>query len=464
LTTRRAFLGQATATLALSGLARPAFAASHDPQALVAREAVVQLAPEGYPATSIWGYDGTLPGTLIRVRQGERIRRRLVNELPQPSSVHWHGLRIENAMDGVAGLTQDPVPPGESFDYDFVAPDAGTFWYHSHYNSVEQVARGLYGALIVDEAEPVDVDHDEILMLDDWLLDTETAQLDPDFAAPHSLSHAGRRGNFVATNGAALTELPVKPNERIRLRLINAANARIFPLTLSGLDGWVMAYDGMPLDTPEKLEGEFLLGPGQRVDLFVDVTAAAGESAHLVRLNDEEGFSQVAFPVAGDGVSRTRRDAPAALPPNPGMDVPGVEGAPVTDLLMEGGAMGGLQEAVYNGETLGFRALVDANQFWAFNGVVGMTDTPLMNVARGETARVKMRNETAFPHAMHLHGMHFREVLENGDLGPLRDTLLVFRGETREIAFVGGAPGKWLFHCHMLGHTASGMATWVQVT
>ena len=179
-------------------------------------------------------------------------------------------------MDGVAGLTQDPVPPGESFDYDFVAPDAGTFWYHSHHNSVEQVARGLYGALIVDEAEPVDVDHDEILMLDDWLLDTETAQLDPDFAAPHSLSHAGRNGNFVATNGAALTELPVKPNERIRLRLINAANARIFPLTLSGLDGWVMAYDGMPLDTPEKLEGEFLLGPGQRVDLFVDVDCRRG--------------------------------------------------------------------------------------------------------------------------------------------------------------------------------------------
>lgn len=461
--TRRAFLGQASATLALSGIGAPAFAASHFVERLTAREAVVQLAPEGYPATAIWGFDGQLPGSLIRVRQGDRIRRRFVNELPQPSSVHWHGLRIENAMDGVSGLTQEPVQPGESFDYDFVAADAGTFWYHSHHNSAEQVARGLYGALIVDEAEPVDVDHDEVFLLDDWLLDTETAQLDPDFASSHDRSHAGRRGNFVATNGAALTELPVKPNERMRLRLINAANARIFPLGLAGLEGWIMAYDGMPLDTPERLEGDLLLGPGQRADLIVDVTAAAGETAHLLRYSEEEGHSQVAFPVGAAGAARTRRDPPAPLPPNPGMDVPGAQAAPVTDLLMEGGAMGRLQEAVYNGETLGFRALADVNQFWSFNGVVGMTDTPLMTVAEGETGRVRFRNQTAFPHAMHLHGMHFREILDGGALGPLRDTLLVFGNETRDIAFVGGAPGKWIFHCHMLGHTASGMATWVQV-
>ena len=131
-------------------------AATPTPMPLTASVADVQLAPPDYPKTRIWGYDGQMPGTLIRVKQGDRIMRRFVNDLPQASSVHWHGLRIDNAMDGVAGLTQDAVPPGGTFDYDFTAHDAGTYWYHAHNRSMEQVARGLYGALIVEEAEPVD--------------------------------------------------------------------------------------------------------------------------------------------------------------------------------------------------------------------------------------------------------------------------------------------------------------------
>lgn len=438
-------------------------AATSDLVLLTASVADVQLAPPDYPQTQIWGYDGRMPGTLIRVRQGERVVRRFVNDLPQASSVHWHGLRIDNAMDGVAGLTQDAVPSGETFDYDFTAQDAGTYWYHAHNRSMEQVARGLYGALIVDEAEPVGVDRDELLILDDWLLNPETAQLDPEFEAPHDRSHAGRRGNFVATNGSSVTELPVKPNERLRLRLINAANARIFQLSLSGFEGWIMAYDGMPLDVPEKVEGAFLLAPGQRIDLFVDVTAATGEVAHLVRIDDEEGFSQAAFPVGAAEGTPALRETPTPLPPNPNMSVPGVDGARRFELKMEGGAMGSLQSASLDGEEMSFRELVAANQFWSFNGVVGMTDTPLAQLSSGETARVSIRNDTVFPHAMHLHGMHFREVLSDGELGPLRDTLLVFGDETREIAFVAGAPGKWIFHCHMLAHTASGMATWINV-
>jgi FtsP/CotA-like multicopper oxidase with cupredoxin domain len=439
-------------------------ASGAEPVLLTAKPATVQLVPEGYPQTEIWGYDGKMPGTLIRVAQGERVTRRFVNALPQASSVHWHGLRIDNAMDGVAGLTQDAVAPGESFDYDFVARDAGTYWYHAHNKSVEQVARGLYGPLIVDEKEPVDVDRDEILILDDWLLNTETAQLDPEFESRHDRSHAGRRGNFVATNGSPETELPAKQHERLRLRLINAANARIFQLALSGLDGWIMAHDGMPLDVPQKVEDVFLLAPGQRVDLFVDVTAPEGEVAHLIRFEDETGYSQVAFPVDGVQSARTGRDTPLPLPPNPHMEVPGVEQARRVELHMEGGAMGRLQTAEFEGEQKSFRQLVEANQFWSFNGVVGMTETPLASVTSGETIRVAMRNSTVFPHAMHLHGMHFREVLGNGELGPLRDTLLLFGDETREIAFVAGSPGKWIFHCHMLGHTASGMATWIEVT
>ncbi|MDA5095726.1 multicopper oxidase family protein [Aliiroseovarius sp. KMU-50] len=439
-------------------------ATTSTPTLLTAKRTNIQLAPSDYPQTEIWGYDGQTPGTMIRVRQGDRITRRFVNELPQASSVHWHGLRIDNAMDGVAGLTQEAVPPGETFDYDFVAQDAGTYWYHAHNKSVEQVARGLYGPLIVDEPEPVDVDRDEVLILDDWLLNPETAQLDPNYSSRHDQSHAGRRGNYITTNGTANAELTVRASERLRLRLINAANARIFPLALSGLDGWIMAYDGMPLERPEKLDGRFLLAPGQRIDLFVDITAEAGETANLIRFDDGEGYSQVAFSVGDSAASKSRRGTPSALPPNPNMDVSDVATARTFDLHMEGGAMGGLRNAEFDGKVMSFRQLAAANQFWSFNGVVGMTDTPLAELTSGETARVRMQNDTVFPHAMHLHGMHFRDVFEDGTLGPLRDTLLMFGDETREIAFVAGRPGKWIFHCHMLGHTASGMATWINVT
>ena len=126
--------------------------------------------------------------------------------------------------------------------------------------------------------------------------------------------------------------------------------------------------------------------------------------------------------------------------------------------------MGRLPSAQFNGERRTFRQLVDANQFWAFNDVIGMTDDPLAVLARDEPVRLEIVNDTSFPHAMHLHGMHFREIAADGTLGPLRDTVLTFGGETREIAFSAHNPGDWLFHCHMLSHAASGMTTWVRVT
>ena len=125
--------------------------------------------------TPIWGYDGLSPGPTLRVKQGEELKVRLVNDLDQPTVIHWHGLRIDNAMDGVPHLTQMPVAPGQSFDYRFTPPDAGTFWYHTHFGSSEQLARGLYGVLIVEEPDAPPVDRDLMLVIDDWRL-METAR------------------------------------------------------------------------------------------------------------------------------------------------------------------------------------------------------------------------------------------------------------------------------------------------
>ncbi|UMA66905.1 multicopper oxidase family protein (plasmid) [Roseivivax marinus] len=461
--TRRDALALAGGATLAAALPR-GLAAAPEPamERLVARTASTQFAPEGYPATEIWGYDGLIPGRTLRQPQGSRLRLRFENELPGASSVHWHGIRVDNAMDGVAGVTQPAVAPGDSFDYDVRLPDAGTFWYHAHTRSVEQVARGLYGALVVDEAEGPDVDRDEVLILDDWLIDPETAQIDADFASPHDRTHAGRRGNFITVNGAADFALPAKRHERLRLRLVNAANARIFEVALAGLAGWTMALDGMPLETPEAMTGSLLLGPGQRADLIVDVIAGDGETADLAMVDRQGAVSLVPLPVSGTAASE-RRPAPAPLPPNPGATRADLGQARPLELNMGGGAMGRLDAAILDGHRRSFRELVDANQFWAFNGVVGMTDDPLATLSLGESARLSIYNDTSFPHAMHLHGMHFREVLEGGGLGPSRDTLLMGGGERREIAFLADNPGKWLFHCHMLSHAAAGMMTWVEV-
>ena len=460
--TRRQFMAGSAAATALLGLLPRQAMATVAFETIEAMTASVQLAPDGYPATDIWGYGGTAPGPVLRVAQGGRLQRRLVNSLPQAHSIHWHGIRIDNAMDGVPGLTQAAVEPGDGFDYDFVLPDAGTYWYHSHNRSMEQVARGLHGALIVEEDTPPDIDREEVLVLDDWLIDPETGQISGDFESAHARSHAGRLGNLVLTNGIFDKTMTVQRNERLRLRLINAANARIFVLGLSGLEGWTMALDGMPLPAPEPLEEVVVLGPGQRADLIVDVVAEQGSTAYLARADEARGTPQVSFQVRGQA-SLARRGTPDALPPNPG-DAFNLSGDSVDlTLNMEGGAMGTLRGAMLDGEETGFREMAQANQFWAFNGMVGMPDTPLATLDRGQIARLTISNDTAFPHAMHLHGMHFREVLADGTLGPMRDTLLMDSAERREIAFAADNPGDWLLHCHMLSHAVSGMMTWVRV-
>ncbi|WP_298846064.1 multicopper oxidase family protein [uncultured Ruegeria sp.] len=429
---------------------------------LEARVSKQLVAPQGFPETTVWSYGGSIPGTELRVKQGERVQRRLLNELPQPTSIHWHGIRIDNVMDGVPGLTQDAVEAGQTFDYDFVVPDAGTYWYHAHNRSMEQVARGLYGPLIVEEAAAPDVDQDLVLMLDDWRLDPETAQITDDFDNGHDLSHAGRLGNIVTVNGVFDPVFSVRRNERLRLRLINSSNARIYDLDLDGLSGWIVALDGMPLENPLELSGTLPLAPAQRADLLVDVTGEKG-TASLVSVERDGAFGLVRFEIGGTAANTSRVDA-VALPSNPLPEIGKYQSVPLHRMVLQGGAMRWLESAKLGGAELTGRELAQLGRFWALNGYAERPSDPFLDAEKGSLHRIEFVNESAFPHAMHLHGHHFRLILSDGSLGPWRDTVLVERGETRQIALVADNPGDWLLHCHMLGHAAAGMMSWFRVS
>src|SRR5229473_3967609 len=197
--------------------------------AITAAPGRVSLVGPRYPDTDVWSYNASVPGPEIRVRQGERLRIQVENQLTQATTVHWHGVRVPNAMDGVPFLTQNPIAPGEKFVYEFDVPDAGTYWYHPHHHSSEQVGRGLSGALIVDESEPVPVDRDLVWVLGDWRLARDASIVD-DFGNRMEATMAGRIGNTVTINGRVPESIRVRSGERLRLRLINAAPARIFGL------------------------------------------------------------------------------------------------------------------------------------------------------------------------------------------------------------------------------------------
>jgi FtsP/CotA-like multicopper oxidase with cupredoxin domain len=458
---RRRFLQLGAAALALPLMPRPMFAQDGF-TVLRAAPATAPLMGGEVAPTPVWAINGNVPGPEIRVGRGETVRVRLVNDTDQPTSLHWHGIRIDNAMDGAAGVTQDPVPPGGSFDYVFEAPDAGSFWYHSHNRSWEQVARGLYGTLIVD-GDLDGVAGDLPLVIGDWRLTQDGAIDEASFGSMHDWSHAGRLGNWLTVNGRSDPTLRLAAGEATRLRLTNVANARIFELSLEGLDAELVGLDGQVFAEPRPLEAVHELWPGQRADLVVAPSQAG--TARLMAHNRGEAFQIAGFEIAaatsGDPAAADWRLLPNALPE------PELGEALAVDLVMEGGAMGMMASARHHGERLSMRELVERGMVWALNGHAGHGGEPLFSVPRGRTVRLTLLNDTRWPHGMHPHGHHVRVLARNGapePHAPWRDTVSMEAMEEVEVAFVADNPGKWLLHCHMLEHHAGGMVTWFEVT
>ncbi len=403
---------------------------------LRAEEVTSQVLPAGDGTTRMLGFNGTMPGPELRVRRGERVTIDVENRLTEGTAVHWHGIRLENSMDGVPVLTQKVIDPGETKTYSFVPPDAGTFWYHSHHISHEQVARGMMGPLIVEEDEPIDVDHDITALLSDWRMERDGTLIE-EYADRHSVAHAGYLGTFAR---AFFSRGKVSVGDRIRLRLINAATNRIFPLALSGAAGRIVALDGIALSQPRPID-QLMMAPAQRVDLILDVSGPI----RLDMMSRQGPYELGAIGTAG--TNDTRQPAPIAALPTHAIAAAADPGQHLT-LRMMGGAMGGR----HGGDNI-----------WAFNDVSDLQAAPFSSFKTGETAKITLVNDTSFPHGIHLHGHHFYELDEEGNTGDLRDTTLVFPNQSRDILCTFDNPGKWLLHCHMLSHAVGGMRTWVDV-
>jgi FtsP/CotA-like multicopper oxidase with cupredoxin domain len=429
---------------------------------LTAAPAKVHLVGDAYPATSVWAYEGTIPGPELRFRQGERVRVGLENRLEAPTTIHWHGIRLPNAMDGVPNVTQPPVAPGARFLYEFALPDAGTYWYHPHAQSDRQVGRGLSGALVVEEGEAPEVDRDLVWLLSDWRLDQQ-AQLVENFGNMHDVAHDGRLGNTVTIGGQVPERFEVASGERLRLRLINAANARIFDLEFRDHAPAVIALDGQPVEPHAPAKGRVVVAPGQRTDLILDCTGGPGSVSEVVDYQyQSQPYRLIDLAYSGVPIRKERLPGPRRLPPNP-LAEPDLSASQRHEIVLGGGMMGGLTHATVDGRQLSMREMVGQGLAWALNGVAGTeahAHTPLFEAALGSTVRLGLVNETAWPHPMHLHGHLFRVVSRNG-AAPAheewRDTLLIEPEERVEIAFRADNPGNWMIHCHILEHQAGGM-------
>ena len=435
---------------------------------LTAKERRLQLADQPTPVWS-YGEDGGLP--VIRLKHGQWLRATLKNELPEHTSIHWHGIRLPNAMDGVPYLTQAPVLPGESFTYAFRPPDTGTFFFHPHCDTVTQLGRGLAGVLIVEGDAEKPYDADLVCAYRDWRIDAAGAFTL--FITDQGASRAGTFGSFRGVNDQTLPVLQVPANGDIRLRFLDLDMSRLIDLGLEGAEAWVIAVDGNALP-PVKFDS-WRLGPAMRLDLAFRSPAQPGTKLRLMNYYAAEPILMAEIEVVGAALDRPDF-IPTALKasdiPEPVLD--NVQTFPLRLSAASAPAATPQDITLPDGEVL---RLADSlclatRTFWAFNGqpwpVGGSHEylpPPLTGFARGRTYVIEISNLTPHPHPIHLHGHTFRVLSSNKAkiIPHFADTTLVLPKERLKIALVADNPGDWMVHCHIIEHQETGMMGYFRV-
>jgi FtsP/CotA-like multicopper oxidase with cupredoxin domain len=421
---------------------------------LVASPSRQSYLPDG-PA-DIWAYrDGSVagsraavPGPLIEAKQGDSVIVHFTNELPESTTIHWHGVRVPNGADGTLA-TQTEIPPGGTFDYRFVAVDAGTFWYHPHVRGDVQVERGLYGMLVVRGGPEVPVSADRAFVLDDVKLEA-TGKLS-ETTDPLDVM-LGRQGNVLLVNGASVPTYDVKVGARERWRFVNAANGRYFNLRLVGHTFRVIGWDGGVLREPYETD-TLLVAPGERYEVLVELAGADGTVAALQTLHYDRGHD-VPDPGPQDVLKLRFMGTAASAPPLPAawgefapLSVAADTPAQTVVLDEDEGAPGQDPKFSINGRS--------------FPDVV-----PFEGVA-GDVSIWSIQNHSPMDHPFHLHGMFF-QVLDINGVPPAhigwKDTVNVPQKATLRFAVRYGAAGEWMFHCHILEHAERGMMSSIRLS
>lgn len=409
-----------------------------------------------------WGYEGGVPGPEIRITEGDTLRVHLRNGLPAKTTIHWHGLPVPTGMDGVPGLSQRPVGPGEEFLYEFVAPTAGTYIYHSHVGL--QLDRGLYGPLVVEaKDEELDYDREHTIVLDDWLDGTGGTPDDALRALQSSgggMMGGGMMGGsgdipypLYLINGRPPQDpetLTVREGERLRLRLINAAADTVFRFAAAGHKLTVTHADGQPVE-PVTVEA-VRIGMGERYDVLLEANGT-GVRQLAAATEGKSGLARLLLRFEGNG---------GEAPPPAGF-VPKelLRGRLLSySDLKDAGGRSFPRDRLLGGPDRVCRLSLSGGHgdyVWAIDGQ-RYPDAEPLEVREGEWVRFELENNSMMAHPMHLHG-HFFQVENGTGRGPFKDTALVEAHMGRLVFdFVADNPGEWFFHCHNAYHMETGMA------
>jgi FtsP/CotA-like multicopper oxidase with cupredoxin domain len=408
---------------------------------------------DGKPG-DVWAYrdgsapgEGTVPGPLLDVNRGDHVVVHFTNELPDETTIHWHGLAVPNLADGTPA-TQAPVEPGATFTYEFDVPDAGLYWYHPHVAADVQIERGLYGPVLVRGGVEPEVTAERVLMVDDVKLEATGELSTTDEPLDLML---GRQGNVLLVNGHRGATIAARAGARERWRVVNTANGRYFNLAVPGAEILVIGWDGGLLPEPYTTP-TLLVAPGERYDVLVDLAGEPGDVIPLQTLHYDRGHD-IPDPGPLDLLSfelGDRADPVAALPASWGR----VERIPTDDTTPG-------RSLILSEEEAGL-----AEPRFFINGEQYPDSTPTDATAGGVEVW-SIQNDSGMDHPFHLHGMSF-QVLDTGGepaehLG-WKDTVNVPQETTLRFAVRYGEPGIWMYHCHILEHAERGMMGELRLT
>jgi FtsP/CotA-like multicopper oxidase with cupredoxin domain len=412
------------------------------------------LLGEGRPMTTVWSPGTGRPPPVLRARQGREFRALIANRLDREVTLHWHGVRASSEMMSLK------IAPGSQEDFEcvFTPPDAGTFWFGPVSDVSRQREMGLYGVLVVEEAEPLLGLQEETIVVDDWLI-TDDGLIDPaSFGNLEDAIAQGRLGNWFTMNGVFRPRIAIAKDKVTRLRFLNAANVRSMPIVFKGADPLIAALDGQPV-TPRSLgAAPLLLQPGERCDVLV----TEGDDDVTMALDLFEDVVELGYLRRTGESGKSNLPDNFAFPPNPISRTLSLESAKQVPLIIEGGAKGGMTGAKLNGQDLSLRELLEKGFAWAFNGVAGLGGGPWARFAEGDTVIVNVENRTAFAQPLHIHGHVWQLIERDGEAladQPWRDTASVDPGKTARLAFVADNPGTWGLNSSIAERLDSGLIT-----